>query len=239
MLFCWLSISTAYAQFQLSGTVLDSTKRNLVEGVQVFCTCGTMSFTDSLGRYSIFVSEQDSVFFFFRNKPTQLFAVSAIKNPESFDISLLVYVPGRYQYLQEVVIYGKTRRQDSIENRLQYEKVFEHSNGGLRVTAAPGESGIGAGLELESLINMFRFRYNRSQSRFAERLIREERDRYIAYRFNATIVKKLTTLKDGPLLEQFLQIYKPDYLLLTQTLDIELYQYIQVAAREFLKKGGK
>jgi hypothetical protein len=135
-----------------------------------------------------------------------------------------------------VVIYGKTRRQDSIENRLQYEKVFEHSNGGLRVTAAPGESGIGAGLELESLINMFRFRYNRSQSRFAERLIREEQDRYIAYRFNGTIVKKLTTLKDGPLLEQFLLIYKPDYLLLTQTLDIELYQYIQVAAREFLKK---
>jgi len=239
LVFCIISMLSASAQIQLSGTVLDSTKRNLVEGVQVFCTCGTMSFTDSLGRYSLFVGEQDSVFFFYRSKPTQLFPVSTIKNPESFDISLQVYVPGRYQYLQEVVIYGKTRRQDSIENRLQYEKIFEHRNGGLRVTTAPGESGIGAGLELESLINMFRFRYNRSQSRFAERLIREEQDRYIAYRFNAAIVKKLTSLTDGQQLEQFLQLYKPDYLLLTQTLDIELYQYIQAAAKEFLKKRGK
>jgi len=231
--------SSATAQFQLSGMVFDSTRRNLVEGVQVFCTCGTMSFTDSLGRYSLFVGETDSVFFFFRNKPTQLFPVSAIKTPETFDISLQVYVPGRYKYLEEVVIYGRNRRQDSIENRLQYEKIFEHNNGGLRVSAAPGASGIGAGLDVESLINMFRFRYNRSQSRFAERLIREEQDRYIDYRFNAKIVKKLTTFSDGPLLDQFLEEYKPDYLLLTQTLDIELYQYIQAAAKEFLNKRGK
>lgn len=238
LIFCVASTLSASGQFQLSGTVFDSTRRNLVEGVQVFCTCGTMSFTDSLGRYSLFVGEKDSVFFFFRSKPTQLFPVSTIKTPETFDISLQVYVPGRYQYLQEVVVYGKNRRQDSIENRLQYEKIFEHTNGGLRVSTAPSESGIGAGLDVESLINMFRFRYNRSQSRFAERLIREEQDRYIAYRFNASIVKKLTTLTDGPLLDQFLQRYKPDYLLLTQTLDIELYQYIQAAAREFLGKRG-
>ena len=227
------------AQLQLSGTVFDSTKRNLVDGVQVVCTCGTMSFTDSLGRYSLFVGENDSVFFFFRSKPTQLFPVAAIKTPESFDISLQVYVPGRFQYLQEVVIYGKNRRQDSIENRLQYEKIFEHRNGGIKVSQAPSSMGIGAGLDLESLINVFRFRYNKSRGRFAERLIREEQDRYINYRFNATIVKKLTVLTDGPLLNEFLELYKPDYLLLTQTLDIELYQYIQAAAKEFLNGQKK
>jgi hypothetical protein len=236
LMICFIGTLHTYAQFQLSGTVFDSTKRNLVEGVQVVCTCGTMSFTDSLGRYSIFVGEQDSVFFFFRSKPTQLFPVQAIKTPESFDISLLVYVPGRYQYLEEVVVYGKSRRQDSIENRLQYEKIFEHNNGGIKISSAPSESGIGAGLDVESLINMFRFRYNRSQNRFAERLIREEQDRYIAYRFNANIVKRLTTLTDGPSMDLFLELYKPDYLLLTQTLDIELFQYIQAAAREFLSK---
>jgi hypothetical protein len=231
-----ISGNPASAQIQLSGRVFDSTNRNLVEGVQILCTCGTMSFTDTLGRYNIFVGENDSVFFFFRNKPTQRFPVAAIKNPESFDISLLIYVPGKYQYLEEVIVYGKNRRLDSIENRLQYEKIFQFSGGGLKISPAPVESGIGAGLDLESLINLFRFRYNRSQNNFRERLIREEQDRYIDYRFNSGIVKKLTSLKDGPLLDSFLIRYRPDYLLLTQALDIELYQYIQAAAKEFLKE---
>lgn len=225
----------ATAQVQLSGTVYDSTKRNLVEGVQIICTCGTMSFSDSVGRYTIFVGEKDSVFFFFRNKPTQLFAVSQIKDFTAFDIALHLHVPGRYKQLKEIIVYGKNRRQDSIENRLQYEKIFDYTKGGLRITGAPAESGMGAGLDLEALINVFRFRHNRSMARFQQRLIKEEQDRYINYRFNKTIVKKLTTLTDGPQLDRFMELYRPEYELLTQALDIELYQYIQAAANTFLK----
>ena len=225
----------ASAQVQLSGTVYDSTKRNLVEGVQVLCTCGTMSFSDSVGRYTIFVGEKDSVFFFFRNKPTQLFAVSQIKDYAAFDIALHLHVPGRYKQLKEIIVYGKTRRQDSIENRLQYEKIFNFDKGGLRISGAPAESGMGAGLDLEALINVFRFRHNRSMARFQQRLIKEEQDRYINYRFNKTIVKRLTPLTDGPQLDRFMELYRPEYELLSQALDIELYQYIQAAANAYLK----
>lgn len=230
-----LLAKTGTAQIQLSGTVFDSTKRNLIEGVQVVCTCGTMSFTDSTGQYTIYVGETDSVFFFFRNKPTQKFAVASIKNFASFDISLSLYVPGRYKQLKEIIVYGKTRRQDSIENRLQYEKVFNHDKGGIRFGGSAPESGLGAGIDLNALINVFRFRRNKSMQRFQQRLIMEEQNRYIDFRFNPVIVKKLTALKDGPLLDEFIKNYRPEYELLTQVLDIELYLYIQAAAKDFLK----
>ncbi|HEX4956630.1 MAG TPA: hypothetical protein VFV46_00515 [Lacibacter sp.] len=227
----------ATAQVQLSGTVYDSTKRNLVEGVQVICTCGTMSFTDSVGSYTIFVGEKDSVFFFFRNKPTQMFPVASIKTPEQFDISINLFVPGRYKQLKEIIVYGKTRWQDSIENRVQYDKIFNYDRGGIRLSNTAPESGFGAGIDLNALVDVFRFRRNRSMLRFQQRLIKEEQDRYIDYRFNKTIVQKLTTLREGPSLEQFMKEYRPEYELLTQILDIELYMYIQAAARDYMNKN--
>lgn len=241
-LFLYITVSLAVlqttAQIQLSGTVYDSTKRNLVMGVQVLCTCGTMSFTDSAGNYTIYVGEKDSIFFFFRNKPTQLFAVSSIKSLNSFDISINLHVPGRYKQLKEIVVYGKNRRQDSIENRLQYEKIFNFDKGGLRVSSNTPESGFGATLDLGAIIDVFRFRRNKSMARFQQRLIMEEQERYINYRFNATIVKRLTTLTDGALLDEFVLEYRPEYDLLTQIIDIELYLYIQAAAKDFkLRKG--
>ena len=226
------------SQIKISGSVFDSTKRNLVEGVQVLCTCGTMSFSDSTGSYSIFAGENDSLFFYFRSKPTQMFAVSSIKNYNTFDISLHLYIPGKYKQLKEIIVYGNTRRQDSIENRLQYEKVFRFSPGISLSNAAP-ESGIGVGLDLESLINVFKFRRNRSMLRFQERLIKEEQDRYIDYRFNENIIEKLTPLEKGENMNVFRQLYRPQYEWLTTALDIELYQYIQLAAKEFIRENRK
>jgi hypothetical protein len=220
------------AQIKISGTIFDSTRRNLVEGVQVLCTCGTMNFSDSIGNYSIFSGEKDSLFFFFRNKPTQMFPVSAIKDYTAFDIALHLYVPGKYKQLKEIIVYGKTRRQDSIENRLQYDKIFRFTPGISLSNAAP-ESGIGVGLDLESLINVFRFRRNRSMMRFQERLIKEEQERYINYRFNEIIIEKLTPLEKGAAMQAFMRIYRPEYEWLTTVLDIELYMYIQMAAKEF------
>lgn len=231
-----LFTQTATAQIQLNGTVYDSTKRNLVMGVQVICTCGTMSFTDSAGNYSIYVGEKDSVFFFFRNKPTQKFAVAAIRDFSAFDISISLHVPGRYKQLKEIIVYGKNRRQDSIENRLQYDKVFNNDRSGLRFTGANAEAGTSAGIDLDALINVFRFRKNKSMALFQQRLIKEEQDRYINYRFNKNIVQRLTSLKEGALLDEYLELYRPEYDLLTQILDIELYLYIQETAKRFITR---
>ena len=231
-----LLVKTGSAQIQLSGTVYDSTKHNLVMGVQVICTCGTMSFTDSAGNYTIYVGEKDSIFFFFSNKPTQKFAIATIKDYSQFDISISMHVPGRYKQLKEIIVYGKNRRQDSIENRLQYDKVFNRDKGGVRFSGSNPEAGMGAGLDLDALINVFRFRRNKSMAVFQQRLIKEEQDRYIDYRFNKSIVQRLTKLKEGPLLDEFMILYRPEYELLTQIMDIELYLYIQGMAKRYLER---
>ncbi len=231
-----LLVKTGSAQIQLSGTVYDSTKRNLVTGVQVICTCGTMSFTDSIGNYIIYVGEKDSVFFFFRNKPTQKFAVASIRDYSAFDISISLHVPGRYKQLKEIIVYGKYRRQDSIENRLQYDKVFNSDRGGVRFTGSNPEAGMSAGIDLDALINVFRFRRNRSMAMFQQRLIKEEQERYIDYRFNKLIVQRLTKLKEGSLLDEYMILYRPEYEMLTQIMDIELYQYIQATAKRFIER---
>lgn len=205
-------------------------------GVQVICTCGTMSFTDSAGNYNIYVGEKDSVFFFFRNKPTQKFAVASIRDLSAFDISISLHVPGRYKQLKEIIVYGNSRRQDSIENRLQYDKVFNNDRSGLRFTSSSPEAGMNAGIDLDALINVFRFRRNKSMALFQQRLIKEEQDRYINYRFNKNIVQRLTGLKEGTLLDEYLQLYRPEYDLLTQIMDIELYLYIQETAKRFIAR---
>ena len=71
---------------------------------------------------------------------------------------------------------------------------------------------------------------------FQQRLIKEEQNRYIDYRFNKAIVQRLTALKEGALLDEFMQLYRPEYELLTQILDIELYMYIQATAIRFLER---
>ena len=158
----------------------------------------------------------------------------------SFEISLPLYIPGRYKQLREIIVYGNNRRQDSIANRIQYERIFNFDKGGLRTNNSGAESGFGAGLDLEALINVFRFRYNRSMARFQQRLIKEEQDRYIDYRFNKRIVKQLTILEDGPVLDAFMQEYRPDYELLTQALDILVAMREAEAAnivQDFLKRA--
>lgn len=163
-----------------------------------------------------------------------MFAVSSIKDYTAFDIALHLYIPGKYKQLKEIIVYGKTRKQDSIDNRLQYDKIFRY-NPGLSLSNASPESGIGVGLDVESLINIFRFRRNKSMLRFQQRLIKEEQDRYIDYRFNENIIEKLTPLEKGEQINVFRQQYRPQYEWLTSALDIELYQYIQIAAKEFIQ----
>ena len=69
-----------FAQFNLTGTVYDSTKINFVEGVRVESTAGKFTFTDSMGKYHLQVTEADSVVFTFRNKPTQKLTPEILKH---------------------------------------------------------------------------------------------------------------------------------------------------------------
>ncbi len=226
------------AQFLLGGTVYDSSKINMVEGVRVVSTGGLFTMTDSLGGYHLMVNEKDSVSFFFRNKPTQKFAVKSIPDPSHFDISLRVTVKGKYSMLKEVVVYSKSYRQDSLENRKAYADVFEYRKPGVRTSMQDGV----AGADLDELINIFRFKRNKRLHAFQVRLEAQEQEAYINYRFNKTLVKRISQLQ-GQQLDSFMILYRPSYEFVSMADEMTFDQYVLNASYEFkmnlLKQDAK
>jgi hypothetical protein len=224
----------ASGQIIISGTVYDSTKLYVVPGVIVKSTGGGTTVTDSLGAYHINTAEKDSISFIYNNKPTQKFPVSDIGNYHDFDISLQVRIFEKYKLLKEVKVFTKSYKQDSAENRLTYSKIFNYEKPQLRSSSTPGTP---PGLDINELINMFRFRRNKMNQVFQERLLAEEEEKYINYKFNSILIKRVTGLT-GASLDKYKLMYKPTYEFLITASELEFYEYILNTSDRFKKQEG-
>lgn len=224
-------IPCLYAQFTISGTVFDSSKINYVENVRVVSTGGMFAITDSLGKYSILANENDSLIFYYNNKPTQKFKVKSIVDPSQFNISLHINIKGKYRVLNEVVVFSKSYKQDSLENRQTYADVYDYKKPGLSTSITPGG---GVGADVNELINIFRFKRNRRLRAFQQRLELQEQESYINYRFNKLLVKRMTGLT-GIYLDSFLVWYRPTYDFVTESDELVFHQYILNAFYQFQK----
>ena len=225
----------AHSQVLINGAVYDSSRLVPVPAVKVRSTKGLLTFTDSLGRYLVNVAPDDSIAFTYMDKSTQYFPVKKITYPQQFDISLRVRVYDRYQTLKEVVVVGKTYKQDSVENRERYAKVFGASRGGATISSYNASLGEAPGLDPNELINMFRFRRNKNLKSFQKRLLDEEAEKYVNYRFNKRLVRTLTGF-DGETLDAFMKEYRPTYDFTAITTEYEFDQYIIDAAHEFRRQ---
>lgn len=230
LLLCFfLTANNAGAQVTLSGTVYDSSRKNLVEGVKVYSTSGSFTLTDSMGKYQLNVSEKDSVAFIYQNKSTPMFAVSDVTDISRFDIRLHITVKGKYSTLKEVIVYARSYRQDSLDNRETYRDIFGYRKPGVRSSLSP--DGI-AGADINELINLFRFKRNRQLAAFQKRLAMQEKESYINYRFNKIFIKRITGLPDNQL-DDFMAMYRPDYEFVQQSSEIEFNQYILNASYQY------
>ncbi len=213
---------------------MDNSKINFVEAVGVMSTGGKIAVTDSLGKYSIQTTIDDSLYFIYNNKPTQKFAVNKIPNTAEFNISIHIAVKSRYSLLKEVVVYSKNYKQDSAENRENYGEIFSYKKQGIQTSISPGG---GVGLDANELINAFRFKRNKRLKAFQQRLEADEKEKYVNYRFNKTFVRRITQLQ-GPALDSFLMWYRPTYEFAATSSEIEFNQYILNASYHFRKTIG-
>ena len=197
-----------------------------MEAVSVLSTSGRGTQTNSDGYYEIDVSAKDSIWFSYLGKPTVKFPVLKISNPAEFDISLHVNVP----ILKEVKIRPRYYRQDSIQNRLDYAKVFNYQKPKLR----PQVTGFGVGFDLNEIANMFRFKRNRSMAAFQQRLLLQEQEKFIDHRFNKPLVRRLTQL-EGKALDSFMLVFRPSYLFALSSGDYEFQRYIKEAFARYRK----
>lgn len=207
----------------------DSSRNFPLEAVSVISTSGRGTITNTEGQYQIDVSEKDSIWFSYLGKPTMKFPVTKILDPFNFDISLKVSIP----VLKEVKLRPRNYRQDSLQNRIDYSKIFNYKKPGL--TPVTPQYGAGAGFDLQEIINAFRFKRNRSLVSFQKRLLQEERDKFISHRFNKALVRRLTLL-EGRELDSFMVVYRPSFEFTQTSSDYEFQQYIKTAHYRF-KRG--
>lgn len=213
-------------QLVISGTVYDITKKNPIPSVSVLTPTGKGTVTDSLGRYSLYVSETDSIYFSYLNRPTPKYPVRNIQTPDHFDISILMKVAE----LPSVTIKQRNYRLDSLENRETYAKIFNFQKPGIRSSLNNVPGGVSVGADLTELINMFRFRRNRRTLAFQQRLLQEEKERYIDHRYNKGLVRKLTGFS-GAMLDSFMVQFRPTYDLTIQLNDLEFGHLIIQASK--------
>jgi hypothetical protein len=221
-----LIAETSLAQSFLKGSVFNINKTMPLEGVSVMTTSGRGTVTNYNGQYSIEVESTDSIYFSYLNKPTIKYAISAINLMNNFDIALHTPVTE----LKEVRVMPKNYIMDSLQNRSDYSKIFNYQKPGLKIVTPT--MGAAVGLDLDEIINVFRFKRNRSMLAFQRRLVEEEQDKSIDHRFTKPLVRRLTQL-DGKELENFMKLYRPQYEFTQIATDYEFGMYILQSFRNY------
>lgn len=227
-LILFLLVGSASAQYKVKGTVYDSSRIYRIESVTVMSTGGRITMTDSLGRYQIDVGEKDSIWFSFLGKATPKYAVLKMTDVNQFDISLRL----KSDVMQEVRIKNRSYRMDSIQNRKDYAKIFNYKKVSVASVTSIGPTG--AGFDLDELIRMFQFRKNKATLKFQQRLLEQEREKFVDHRFNKALVRRLTGL-DGEELDRFMLKYRPSYEFTMATSDYDFQLYIKTAYEQFSK----
>jgi len=217
----------------ISGNVYDISGRRPIESVMVYSS-ENHAVTDSLGRYLITVKVKDSLWFSLFGKSTQKYPIDTIDDVHNFNI--MIHVTGFD--LPEVRVRNSYYKLDSIQNRTDYAKYFNYQPPGLKLSPNQnlfGPNGLTIGFDLDEIINAFRIKRNRNLQFLQNRLLAQEQEKYVNYRFTKRFVQKLTHL-EGVELDKFMAICRPDYAFLGLLNDLELGLYIEKKYASF-KKG--
>jgi len=201
-----------------------------LDGVSVISGPGRGTATDSNGNYTIGVQPGDSIYFSYLGRSTAKYPVNTINTATGFDIALHVDATE----LKEVRVMPRSYHMDSLQNRKDYAKIFDFKKPGFKLSDGTTGVGLGAGIDLDELINVFRFQRTHRLLAFQRRLVDEEQDKFIDHRFNPSVVLKITHLT-GDELDSFMVRYRPSYEFCKRSNDYDFYDYIKLAFREYQK----
>ena len=227
-----LSCQMAIGQVQISGTVYDRSQLRILQGVSVIGTSGAGTVTDSLGHYSIRLRDGDSIYFSYLGRFTPKYAVKDVAFSLPFDMSLQVGVDS----LPPVLVRPRDYHQDSLANRLEYQKVFDYGADYIdNMKAGRGGRSLGVGINFDMLFDGAK---NRRMLAFQKRLVEEEQDKYVDHRFTRALVRRVTGLQ-APALDTFMRQYRPSYDFVKNCeTDYEFYKYIYDWGK-FFSEGWK
>lgn len=217
------------AQVEVKGTVYDISAQYPVRGVSVLAVSGKGTQTDSLGHYRIVLSANDSISFSYLGRETSKTAIRDLPKDYPFDISLHVAVSDT---LQSVTVYNRNYTLDSLNNRKEYQKVFDYNGNVLHNLHMSQHAGFGVGLDFDRL---FDGKSNKRMEALQARLEWQEKDNYIDHRWSVAVVKRVTGLQ-SPQLDTFMRQYRPSYdFIQSCETEYEFYKYIQEWSKFFIE----
>jgi hypothetical protein len=228
----FICVNTNAQVITISGVVYDISGHQPIESV-IVNSSNSRTITDSLGRYVINAKPKDSLWFSLFGKNSQKFPIDTVTEPRNFNV--MIHVSG-YD-LPEVKVRNSYYKLDSIQNRIDYAKYFNYQAPGIKLSNNQqlfGPAGLTLGFDLDAIINMFSFHKNRNLQYLQTRLVTQEHDKYIDYRFTKRFVQKITHL-EGESLEKFMIFSRPSYELLGVLNDLELGLLIQNRFSAFKK----
>src|SRR5690606_14929279 len=94
-------------------------------------------------------------------------------------------------YLPTVTVHSRTYKEDSLAFRRDYAKIFAYQTPGqaLGESFGIGDQG-GIGVDINEIVNLFRFGYNKRKKVYYKFAVDIEQDRYIQYRFTKKLVEE-------------------------------------------------
>jgi cell division protein FtsI/penicillin-binding protein 2 len=217
----------ALGQVTVKGTVYNMTRTKPLQAVSVVSTSGRGTITDSNGNYSITVNEEDSISFSYLGRATFKYPVKMINAYNNFDIALHV----EPTELKTVHVAPKDYHMDSLQNRKDYARYFDYKKPKFKITD-PNSGSPGVGLDLDEIINMFRFNRNRRLAAFQKRLVQDEQDKFVDHRFTRALVKKITRINPAEM-DSFMIRFRPSFRFTQTSTDYEFGEYIKLAYKQF------
>jgi len=225
LIVCLCTVSFARAQQEFSAKVYQAGTDSAMEGVSVLNRRSkATATTDRSGFFRITASENDTLVITAVGFRPQLIVADfyTLLTEQSIELQ-------KDYFTLPTVLVKSSYRQDSLNRRLEYQRIYEKD---MRITGGNRpEKGFGI---VVSPISHFSAKA-KAERRLKQQLKKQEQDYYIDFMFPASLVTSLTRLT-GDSLRLFMYRYRPSYSFCRSQDRQGITLYINDKFKEFMRR---
>jgi hypothetical protein len=142
-----------------------------------------------------------------------------------------VYLEPKAQTLQAVTVGSLSNYQlDSMARRNEYSWIYDHGNVNRLERDRKGADGVGVSIDLFKNASSI----DKQRERLKKRLLKEEQEYYVDFRYPREYIARLTHLQ-GDSLQKFVTSYRPSYDYCRKAATVDILVFISDSIKKFRK----
>ncbi len=217
-----------FAQQFLTGKVLKKDSKESLVSVSILNkTQRRHDLSDERGAYRIQSMQGDMLIFSYVGYQSDTIIV---------DTSMLagdypVFMEPQAQTLRAVQVGSLSNYQlDSMARREEYSWIYDHGNPPRLERKRTGD---GVGVNLDLFRNASK--EDKDREKLKKRLVREEEEFYVDFRYSRDYVSRLTKLK-GDSLQQFMMHFRPTYEFCRKAASVDILVFVNDSYKKYMKR---